>query len=96
VDLGTLRAIGLTDDEVAVLSMVFFDGWGIRRIATRWDCAHTTIQRIKNSGIEKLKAAGVTLKKPKVKLPRERSVQSMDPTEMDERFSTDQKYNARD
>lgn len=90
-----LRELGLTDDEVAVLSMIFFDGWGIRRVATLWDVSHTQIQRIKISGLAKLKLAGIVLKKPKVKLPRKRSVELMDPAKMDREFTTDDRYSAR-
>lgn len=91
LDPESLKKI-LNEDELAVLSRIFFDGWSLRGLARSWCCSHTKIRCVRDSGLKKLKAHSVELVKPKKFFPRKRKAKLMDPREMDRRFTVDQAY----
>jgi DNA-binding CsgD family transcriptional regulator len=94
--LPDFKKLGLTEREIAVLSLSFYDRLTTRSVAERSGISQVYVRQLLKSGAKKLAAAGFEL--PKVsRQPRKRvRLQLMDGNKMARRFTYDDSYvNAR-
>jgi predicted DNA-binding protein (UPF0251 family) len=94
--LPDLKKTGLTDREIAVLSLSYYDRLTTRAVADRTGLSQTQTLRLLKSGEKKLAEAGIEL--PKVdRKPRKRiRPKLMDGSSMARKFTYDDSYvNAR-
>jgi DNA-directed RNA polymerase specialized sigma subunit len=61
LDLRDLAALDLTEIEVRVLAMTFFDRMGLRRVSREIDISRTHTRRILQRAAAKVQSVGYTL-----------------------------------